>query len=138
MLRRLLLTTACLLASAMAMPAFAADSHWMTKAEDVNQAITVAETAYSKGDIDSGKRALTEAYFRHYEDSKLETAVRAHISAKRAAEVEKQFALIRKAMTAKDSAQVANLSKALREAMITDAKSLDNDKVPPDVLEVNK
>lgn len=112
--------------------------HWQNKAEDVGKAVTAAETTFLKGDVDGAKRAVTEAYFGHFEETKLEGAMRKHIGAKRAAEVEKMFATLRKAMGANDTAQVKAVAQGLRDAMKADAKILDDAKVSPDVYEVNQ
>lgn len=139
-LRRFLLALALIAAPLLTAPlsAQADGGHWQTKAEDVGKAVTAAETTFLKGDVDGAKRAVTEAYFGHFEETKLEGAMRKHIGAKRAAEVEKMFATLRKAMGANDSAQVKAVAQGLRDAMKTDAKILDDAKVSPDVYEVNQ
>lgn len=139
-LRRFLLALALIAAPLLTAPmtAQAAGGHWQTKAEDVGKAVTAAETTFLKGDVDGAKRAVTEAYFGHFEETKLEGAMRKHIGAKRAAEVEKMFATLRKAMAANDAAQVKAVAQGLRDAMNTDAKILDDAKVSPDVYEVNQ
>lgn len=139
-LRRFLFALALIAAPLLASPmtAKADGGHWQAKAEDVGKAVTAAETIYLKGDLDGAKRAVTEAYFGHFEETKLEGAMRKHIGAKRAAEVERMFATLRKAMTANDSAQVKAVAQGLRDAMTADAKILDAAKVSPDVYEVNQ
>lgn len=139
-LRRSLFALALISAPLLAAsPAALADGgHWQTKAEDVGKAVTAAEAVFAKGDLDAAKRAVTEAYFGHFEDTKLEGAIRKHIGAKRAADVERMFATMRKAMTAGDAAQVKAVAQGLRDAMTTDAKILDDAKVSPDVYEVNQ
>lgn len=121
-----------------ALPALADTAYWQTQAESVNQAVNAAEAAFAKGDVDGAKRAVTEAYFHNFEDSKLEAAIRRFVSAKRAAEIEKYFATIRKAMTANDAAGVKAVAQSLREAMLVEAKGLDAAKVAPGVFEVNQ
>ncbi|MCR6628803.1 MAG: hypothetical protein NVV74_01385 [Magnetospirillum sp.] len=126
------------LLSLTAAPALADSSHWQAQADSVNKAVMAAEAAFGKGDLEGAKRAVTEAYFHNFEDSKLESAIRKHVSAKRAAEIERYFASMRKAMTANDATQVASISKTLREAISAEAKGLDAANVAPGVFEVNQ
>jgi predicted lipid-binding transport protein (Tim44 family) len=135
--RRFLLTLA-VAAALSPLAARAETGHWQAQADSVNQAVSAAEAAFAKGDSETGKRAVTEAYFRNFEDSKLEAAIRKYVSAKRAAEIEKSFATLRKAMGAGDAAQVKAVAQSLREAIAAEAKSLDAAKVAPGVFEVNK
>lgn len=122
-----------------AMPATAAtDNYWATQAEDVAKSVDTAVETFTKGDAAAAKRGLTEAYFHHFEDSKLEAAIRRFISAKRAAEIEKMFSTMRKAMTANNAAEVKQLAAAMREAITAEAKTLDAEKVTPGVFEVNQ
>lgn len=131
----------CLVAAALsltALPALAATGHWQTQADSVAHAVDAAEAAFAKGDLDTAKRLVTEAYFINFEDSKLESAIRKYVSAKRAAEIEKSFATLRKAITAKDAAQVKAVAQSLRNDIATEAKGLDEAKVAPGVFEVNQ
>jgi hypothetical protein len=125
-----------------ALPASAADvnpgNHWKTQAEDVAKSLDAAEEIFAKGDVAAAKRGLTEAYFHHFEDSKLEAAIRRFIGAKRASQIERMFSDMRKAMTANDAAEVKRLGAAMREAVAKDAKILDEEKVAPGVFEVNQ
>lgn len=120
-----------------ASPAWA-DPYWANQAIDVNKAITAAEETFTKGDLTGAKRGLTEAYFHHFEDSKLEAAVRRFISAKRATQVEKMFSDMRKAMTAGKADEVKSIADELRAAVTADAKTLDAENVAPGVFEVNQ
>lgn len=120
------------------LPALAAAGHWQTQAEGVARAMDGAEEAFAKGDLDTAKRLVTDAYFHAFEDSKLEAAIRRFSGAKRAAEIEKSFATLRKAITAKDAAAVKATAQSIREASIAEAKSLDDAKVAPGVFEVNQ
>lgn len=138
-LRRSLLALALLAAAALSpLAARAETGHWQAQADSVTQAVNAAEAAFAKGDVDGGKRAVTEAYFRNFEDSKLEAAIRKYVSAKRAAEIEKYFATLRKAMATTDAAQVKTVAQSLREAIAAEAKGLDAAKVAPGVFEVNQ
>lgn len=120
------------------MPAQAAEDHWVTQAQGVIKVVDAAEASFAKGDVEGGKRGLTEAYFQAFEDSKLEAAIRKYVSAKRATEIEKMFATMRKAMTANDAAQVKAAGQSLRDAVVAEAKGLDAAKVSPNVFEVNQ
>ncbi|MBC7906424.1 MAG: hypothetical protein H7Y60_06705 [Rhodospirillaceae bacterium] len=119
-------------------PADAADGHWMAQANGVAKAVDEAEASFAKGDVAGGKRALTEAYFHNFEDTKLEAAIRKYVSAKRATEIERSFAAMRKAMTANDAAGVKSAGQSIREAVTAEAKGLDAAKVAPGVFEVNQ
>lgn len=130
-------TLAVLLVTA-ALPALANDGHWMTQAQGVAKVVDAAEANFAKGDVAGGKRALTEAYFQNFEDTKLEAAIRKYVSAKRATEIERHFAAMRKAMTANDAAQVKSSGQAIREAITAEAKGLDAAKIAPGVFEVNQ
>lgn len=127
-----------LIMAGLAAPVAAADDHWLRQAQGVAGAVDKAEADFAKGDIDNAKRALTEAYFQHFEDSKLEAAIRRHVSAKRAAEIEKLFSTMRKAMTAKDAAQVKSVAQSIRDQITAEAKGLDAEKIAPGVFEVNQ
>ncbi|MBX9634610.1 MAG: hypothetical protein K2X44_06480 [Magnetospirillum sp.] len=129
---------AVLLFTAGATIAHAAEGHWMAQAMGVARAVDDAEASFAKGDVNGGKRGLTEAYFQNFEDSKLEAAIRKYVGAKRATEIEKLFAAMRKAMTANDPAQVHTVGQSIREAVIAEAAGLDAAKVAPGVFEVNQ
>lgn len=131
---------ACCLAVALtaSLPAFAAGGHWQTQADGVIKAMDTAEAAFAQGDLETAKRAVTEAYFQSFEDSKLEAAIRKYVGAKRAAEMEKSFATLRKAIAAKDAAQVKAIAQSLREAVAAEAAKLDQANVAPTVFEVNQ
>lgn len=131
----------CLVAAALsltALPALADTGHWQAQSDSVGHAVEAAEAAFAKGDIETAKRLVTEAYFINFEDSKLEAAIRKYVGAKRAAEIEKSFATLRKAITAKDAAQVKAVADGLRKDIATEAKTLDDAKVAPGVFEVNQ
>jgi high-affinity iron transporter len=136
----LLLSAAALASMLLALPPASAgeEGYWVGHAGAVAKAVTEAEAHFAKGDLDGAKRLLTEAYFQHFEDTKLEAAIRRNIGAKRAAQIEKFFPTIRKAMTAGDAAQVKEMAQQLREAVAADAKTLDAEKVAPGVFEVNQ
>jgi len=119
-------------------PAAAADGHWAAQADAVVKAVGEAEASFAKGDVDGAKRVLTDAYFHHFEDTKLEAAIRRFVSAKRAAEIEKSFATLRKAMAANDPGQVKAVAQSIRDAVVAEAKGLDAAKVAPGVFEVNQ
>lgn len=135
------LAVRCMIAAALSLGATAAladSGHWQAQADGVAQAMDAAEAAFAKGDVDGAKRSVTEAYFRNFEDSKLEAAIRKYVGSKRAAEIEKSFATLRKAMAAKDAGQVKAVAQSLRADIATEARKLDEARVAPNVFEVNQ
>lgn len=139
-LRRPPLALGLIVASLWLTPAsaLAASTHWQAQADRVAQAVTHAEQVFAKGDVAGGKRAVTEAYFHVFEDTKLESAIRRFVSAKRAAEIERHFATIRKAMGAGNAGEVTSVAQQLREAVDAEAKALDAAEIAPGVFEVNQ
>ncbi len=133
-----ILVAVMLLWAAGAMPARAAEAYWHGVAGGVSATLAEAEAASARGEVDAAKRAINEAYFRRFEDAKLEAAIRKEISAKRAAQIERLFADMRKAVTAGDQAAVAKFAAEIRQSLTADAKTLDAAKVSPDVFAVNQ
>ncbi|MGE5517804.1 MAG: hypothetical protein ACM31D_18520 [Bacteroidota bacterium] len=135
------LAVRCMVAAALSLGATAAladTGHWQAQADSVAQAVDAAEAAFAKGDVESAKRSVTAAYFSNFEDSKLEAAIRKYVGSKRAAEIEKSFATLRKAMAASDAGQVKAVAQSLRADIATEARKLDEAKVAPNVFEVNQ
>lgn len=115
----------------LALSAAAAEGYWQAAAGSVAEMVSQAEAAALAGDGDGAKRRINEAYFGRFEESSLEIAIRREISIRRAAEIEKMFADMRKAVTARDNAAVARVAAELRAAVAKDAKALDDAKVTP-------
>lgn len=125
------------LAVVAATPAAAGD-YWQGVARSVAAKVDEAEAAFAKGQADAAKRTLNEAYFKSFEDSKLEAAIRKEVSARRAGEIEKMFATLRKAMGAGDAGAVKATAAEIRAAVASEAKSLDAANLSPDVFKVNE
>lgn len=121
----------------LTLPALAG-TYWQEVGTRVGRAVDSAAAAAARGDKETAKRTLSAAYFVDFEDSKLEAAIRRQIGAKRAAEIEKMFADLRKAIVAGDNAAVAGLTARLRDWVAADAKILDAANVSPQVYEVNQ
>lgn len=105
---------------------FSAYDNWNQVVNDMEKAINESYTQYQKGDIAAAKKSVDYAYFGFYEKFGLEKTVMAYISGNRAAQVEYQFSIIKKAMTAKQSneqikSELDKLTSFLRE----DANRLD-------------
>lgn len=132
------LVAALLLWMAGLMPADAAEAYWQGVAGGVSATLAEAEAASARGEVDAAKRAINEAYFRRFEDAKLEAAIRKEVSAKRAAQIERMFADMRKAVTAGDQGAAAKFATEIRQALTADAKALDAAKISPDVFAVNQ
>lgn len=130
------LLAACL--TLLAFPSLAAEGYWQGVAKTVIEAVDRGEAAHAKGDTDSARRAVLEAYFKRFEDSKMEAAIRKGISAKRAAEIERMFDAMRKAAGGSDAAALKTAAQTLRTAVAEVGKVLDDANVSPAVFEVNQ
>jgi high-affinity iron transporter len=107
-------------------PLFAAFDTWGDMAAAMGAVLMEADGLYKTGDVDGAKQAVDSAYYQYYEKLGFEKTVMAYISGARAAEVEYQFSLIKKAMTggasqAEVRAALDKLATFLRE----DAGRLD-------------
>jgi hypothetical protein len=118
--------------------AFAAEGHWARVASGVGQSLDEAEALFAKGDAQGAKRAINDAYFARFEDTKLEAAIRKEIGARRAYEIEKLFGTMRKAAGGGDASTLKDASAQIRAAVVKDASQLDAAKIPPDVFQVNQ
>lgn len=115
---------------------FAENVVWINVAKDIEKMMTDAVKDYESGKTNQAMEKVADAYFGVFEGEKanMEIAVRKFISLKKATELEKGFADIRKAMFNKVSnadirKQVNNLTEALKES----AKELDRKGVGMDV-----
>ncbi len=118
--------------------AHAAEGHWAGAAASLSASLGKVEELSAKGDIPGAKLAITEAYFGVFEDLKFEAAIRRFVGAKRAADLERKFADLRKAVVAKEAGKVQEIIQSLRTETAAEAKVLDDAKVTPDVFEVNQ
>lgn len=116
----------------------AAESYWQGVAKDVAASVAVVVERARAGDAKAARQALTEAYFGHYEDRKMEAAVRKEIGGQRARDVEALFGDMRKAIQRGDTAAVEGIAAQLDAALAADGKALDAAGVPAEVFAVNK
>lgn len=123
---------------ALSSSAAAAESYWRSVAGDIAASVAVVVERARAGDAKTARQALTEAYFGHYEDRKMEAAVRKEIGGQRARDVEALFADMRKAVQRGDTAAVESIATQLNAALAADGKALDEAGVPAEVFAVNK
>lgn len=119
--------TAILVIVAIALPdsAISAENSWVSINKEVATGVNQAVYLFGQGEIKTAKAKLSDAYFEIFEAQGMEMVIRGHISAARAYELERFFAKIRKAMTAKNSDEVEKLSTDLLGKLQEDAESLD-------------
>jgi high-affinity iron transporter len=128
-----LLLGSSLLGSALlgAAPAQAAQSsrqwaNWNEIASAMEDSLKQAYQAYQANDVQGAKDWVNDAYFGHYEKYGFERTVLSHISGKRAATTEYQFALIKKMMNEGESLQaVGDALQVLVRMLKEDADALD-------------
>lgn len=126
------ITLAILLASMFSAPAFAAHGSWNSVVDEMEAYLDESYNSYLSGDAKGAKEEVDVAYYGYYEKLGFEKTVMAYISGNRAAEVEYQFGLTKKAITAgapNDEVRTAldKLVQLLRE----DANQLDGKKESP-------
>jgi hypothetical protein len=128
-----------LLILSAAVPSLAAEAgHWQTIAVEIGKQLQLVRSLAEQSKPQDAKRAITSAYFDGFENSKLEAAIRKEIGAKPAAERERRFSDLRKAVNAGDLKRVAGICQTLADEIAADAKQLDLAKVPPEVFAVNQ
>lgn len=106
----------------------AAPVGWIKVAEEIEKALNTAVSTYEKGKKDEAMETVADAYFVIFEGEKanMEIAVRRFISLKKASELEKGFADIRKGI--KDGIKPGDLKKqtsTLIDTLKAAAKELD-------------
>lgn len=108
--------------------AHASQNGWVVIAGNIEKALNNAVLAYESGKKDRAMEIVSDAYFGIFEGEKanMEIAVRRFLSLKKASELEKGFADLRKTIKEGVNAsdfkkQVSNLSEAVKTA----AKELD-------------
>jgi nicotinamide mononucleotide (NMN) deamidase PncC len=127
----LCLMVACLNASASEI------STWSQVAEEIAARITLAESLYQNDKQNEAGQAVTQAYFGVFEDRKMEAAMRMELGAKHTYQVEKQFGALRKAIRQQaDRQTVQTLAQGIREAVVRDARVLDQANIPMQVFEI--
>ena len=100
-------------------------SSWGAVAEEMGEILDQAEKAYLAGDVEAGKDGVNTAYYRRYETLGFEKQVMARISGNRVSTVEMEFSLVKKAMTDRDDAAVAQHVADLKNYLREDANTLD-------------
>jgi high-affinity iron transporter len=115
-----------ILAITLVSPAFAAFDTWGDMVTEMAGHINDAGALYAAGDTKGAKTKVDNAYYGYYEKFGFEKTVMSQISGARAAEVEYQFSLVKKAMTAGASeAEVREGLDLLISLLRADADRLD-------------
>ncbi|GHT85360.1 iron transporter [Spirochaetia bacterium] len=119
-------TTLALMFAVLAAPVFAAFDTWGDMAAEMKTHIDDAYTLYAAGDLKGAKAKVDTAYYGYYEKYGFEKTVMSRISGARAAEVEYQFSLVKKAMTnGAAAAEVREGLDKLSAFLAADADRLD-------------
>lgn len=115
---------------------YAASGGWSKVAGEIERTLEGAMTDYKEGKVNQAMEKVSDAYFGIFEgeNANMEIAVRRHLSLKKATDLEKGFADLRKGMSgrlplADIRKQMINLVSALKEA----AKELERKGVGLDV-----
>ncbi|MDR1030168.1 MAG: FTR1 family iron permease [Treponema sp.] len=110
----------------VATPVFAAFESWNAMVDEMRDVINESYDIYLSGDVDAAKAQVDVAYYGYYEKFGFEKTVMAYISGSRAAKVEYQFSLVKKAMTNRASQEEIRAGlDALVEFLRDDANQLD-------------
>ncbi|MDR2767670.1 MAG: FTR1 family iron permease [Treponema sp.] len=123
---------AAFLALMLVPPLFGAFKSWGEMAAEMSGHLDAAFALYESGDIKGAKTRVDTAYYGYYEKYGFEKTVMSQISGARAAEVEYQFSLTKKAMTAgAPSGEVRKSLDLLSSFLQADADRLDGKKESP-------
>jgi high-affinity iron transporter len=110
----------------LTVPLFAAFDTWGDMVAEMAAHIDDAYTVYTAGDAKGAKAKVDTAYYGYYEKYGFEKTVMSQISGARAAEVEYQFSLVKKAMTnGAANAEVREGLDKLIALLASDADRLD-------------
>ena len=107
---------------------YAAQDNWMRIADEIEKALHDAVKSYEANKTGEAMEKVAEAYFGIFEGEKanMEIAVRRFISLKKAAELEKGFSDLRKAMFSKTPlSDIKKQTVALIEGVKATAKELN-------------
>jgi len=130
--RRVVFASVALAAAGTVFAADAAFDTWSDMAAAMGAVLTRAGEVYSGGDAAGGKAAVDEAYYGFYEKLGFEKTVMAYLSGNRAAQVEYQFSLVKKSMSADaPEAQVKGELAELARFLAEDAARLDGKSESP-------
>jgi high-affinity iron transporter len=120
------LALAALCFNMFAAAVFAAYNSWNEIVDEMQSVCDESYAIYISGDTDAAKAQVDVAYFNYYEKLGFERTVMAYVSGDRAAQVEYQFSLIKKAMTAKEAnGEVRAALDLLVQYLREDANQLD-------------
>lgn len=112
------------------------ETYWMDVAKSIEQQVNEAVSLAEKGDTKLATRTMTKVYFQGFEGSKMETGIRVQISPKHMLKVEGLFGVLRKSITEQaDGSTMKPQAKAIIDAVIKDAKALDEAGIDPALLE---
>ncbi|WP_041611180.1 FTR1 family iron permease [Treponema primitia] len=112
--------------SMISTPVFAAFASWNEIVDEMRDVINQSYNTYLTGDIDTAKDQVDTAYFGYYEKLGFEKTVMAYVSGARAAKVEYQFSIIKKAMTNRaPNNEVRQALDLLVQYLREDANQLD-------------
>ena len=115
------------------------NDHWQQVASQINSSITQAEQHYAAGKVRDARSAVVQAYFKRFEDSKMEAAMRMELGAKHTWQVEKSFGHLRKAIkTGAAAKEITALAEEIRGTITADAQKLDAAGISAQVFEVNQ
>lgn len=118
------------LISMFSMTVFAATAHenWRAVADEMGGVLDEAYDTYVSGDVKGAKDQVNFAYFGYYEKLGFEKTVMGYISGDRATQVEYQFSMIKKAMTAgAPNSEIRDALDVLDQYLQEDAKQLDGE-----------
>jgi high-affinity iron transporter len=108
---------------------------WFRVAAEVSETLDRAAAAYADGAPARSAELVSEAYFGLFEESGLEVAIRRYVSARRARELERMFANIRQAITARAApGEVRRQVAALRKAIEGEAREIQRQGVTSEDL----
>jgi high-affinity iron transporter len=102
-----------------------AQEQWQGVITEIKGNLQNAVQMYQLGKINEAKDLVNEAYFGPFESQRMEQAIRSQISAKRAAEIEYEFTLLKKSMEKRaDLSTVQSKADGLVSMLNNDAKTL--------------
>ncbi len=121
-------------------PAFAAtDSVWAEQAQVVCQKLELAQQAYAKKDMQQAHLHALMAYFQAY-DQKIEPAIRRTMGQARVFQTEQAFNKFNASLVENPTPQqletIAQQARSLCDTVTTDARSLDEQHINPQLYQV--
>ena len=98
---------------------------WGQVATTMNGILDQAVKESKKGNADTAKDKVNEAYYGHYETTGFEKMTGARVNGARVSSIELEFSLIKKAISEKKTDEVAQRIDQLKPQLIEDANKLD-------------